>query len=67
MAVGDENGNRVEGDTINMKWYTLIKKDKGVSLLIKVSSNNGEERSFVIGFKSSDIYTRMTVNQRGIE
>ena len=67
MAVGDENGNRVEGDTINMKWYTLIKKDKGASLLIKVSSNNGEERSFVIGFKSSDIYTRMTVNQRGIE
>ena len=45
----------------------VIKKDKGASLLIKVSSNNGKERSFVIGFKSSDIYTRMTVNQKEIE
>ncbi|RDU49435.1 hypothetical protein DWU89_09275 [Parabacteroides acidifaciens] len=67
MAVGDENGNRVEGDTINMKWYTLIKKDKGASLLIKVSSNNGEERSFAIGFRSSDLYIGMIVNQKGIE
>jgi len=50
-----------------MKWYTLIKKDKGASLLIKVSSNNGEERSFAIGFRSSDLYIGMIVNQKGIE
>ena len=67
MAVGDENDNRVTGDTIRVKWYTLIKKDKGSSVLIKVDSNSGEARSFVIGFKLSSSYTRMTVNQEGIK
>lgn len=65
MAVSGKDDNSMEGDTINGEWYTLMKKNQGESLLINVASNESIKRSVVIGIKSGDTYTRITVNQAG--
>lgn len=66
MACGyDKNGSKIESDTIIGNWYTLIKKDQGESLLIKVENNNGEKRSLVVSIKKENFYTRVTINQEG--
>lgn len=65
MAVSGKDDNSMEGDTINGEWYTLMKNNQGESLLINVASNESIKRSVVIGIKSGDTYTRITVNQAG--
>lgn len=65
MAVSGKDDNSMEGDTINGEWYTLMKNNQGESLLINVTSNESIKRSVVIGIKSGDAYTRITVNQAG--
>lgn len=69
MAIGDENGMRIEGDTLKGDWFILTKKNNGASLLINVNSNNGLERSLVVGFKSesTNTFTRILIKQMGIE
>lgn len=66
MAVDyNEDGLRIEGDTIVKDWYTLIKKDKGEVLYIKVGKNEGEKRSVVISIKNENYHTSVTVYQNG--
>lgn len=66
MSLGyNDDGFKIEGDTINGEWYTLIKKNNGESLFMKVDKNEGEKRSLVISINNVNYYTRVILNQEG--
>lgn len=65
MAVEGEDKSKIEGDTIIGDWYTLIKRDNGEYLLIKVQSNRDVDRSLIISINNENFYTHVTLNQEG--
>ncbi|GGJ82252.1 hypothetical protein GCM10007084_02520 [Parabacteroides faecis] len=67
MTVTDENNSIIEGDTINGSWYTLIKKNDGKSILIKVANNPEKERKLSIGIKKINYYSLLTIIQKAEE
>lgn len=66
MSLGYNNGSEIKGDTINGEWFTLIKKNNGEALFIKVEKNGREKRSQTIYIQNENYYTRVYLNQEGI-
>lgn len=57
----------ISGDTIIGDWYTLIQKNNGESLLIKVDENKGETRILGINFVNGNFFTDLLLTQKGKE
>lgn len=67
MTVYTAGDSSMRGDTIIGDWYTLIQKNNGESLLIKVDENKGEKRGVCMGMQNGNFFTELLLIQKGKE